>query len=190
MAGAPVTGAEPRQVFDLPDQRVEVTEHVAERRRCRCGAETKADFPPEATGPACFGPAVRAAGVHLLVRQHVPVARAAEVLSDLLGVPVSTGWLSSLTGEAADGLDGFIDDLADALSDQPVAGADETSVRVAGTKWWSHVICTALLTFLGVHPNRGVAATDKLGVLPRSRGVLVHDRWAPYWCYRHVLMET
>ncbi|MDA8357503.1 MAG: IS66 family transposase zinc-finger binding domain-containing protein [Actinomycetota bacterium] len=77
------TGAEPRQVFDLPDQRVDVTEHVAERRRCRCGAETKADFPPEATGPACFGPAVRETGVYLLVRQHVPVARAAEVDSDL-----------------------------------------------------------------------------------------------------------
>jgi hypothetical protein len=49
-------------VFDLPERRAEVTEHVAERRRCRCRAETKADFPIDATGPACFGAAVRAAG--------------------------------------------------------------------------------------------------------------------------------
>jgi transposase len=112
-----------------------VTDHIAERRRCRCGTETKAEFPPQASAPACFGPAVRAAGVYLIVRQHIPVARAAEILTDLLGVPVSTGWLSSLTAEAAGDLDDFREDLADALAGQGVVGADETSVRVAGAKW-------------------------------------------------------
>lgn len=186
LADATVTAAESRQVFDLPARRAQVTEHVAERRRCACGAETKAGFPPEATASACYGPAVRAAGVYLLVRQHIPVERAAEILTDLLGVPVSTGWLSSLTGEAADGLADFVTELGDALADQAVAGADETSVRVNGTKWWFHVACSGLLTFLGVHPNRGVAATDALGVLDRFHGVLVHDRWAPYWHYEDI----
>jgi transposase len=181
---AKVCGRETRQVFDLPERRAEVSEHVAERRRCGCGTETKAEFPAEATAPACFGPAVRAAGLYLLVRQHIPVARAAEILTDLLGVPVSTGFLASLTAAAADGLDDFVDDLGDALADQAVAGADETSVRVAGAKWWFHVCCTALLTFLGVHPHRGVAATDAFGILPRYQGILVHDRWAPYWRYQ------
>jgi transposase len=45
------------------------------------------------------------------------------------------------------------------------------------------VCCTALFTFLGVHPNRGVAATDSFGILPRFEGTLIHDRWAPYWRY-------
>ena len=184
LGDAEVTAVESRQVFDLPQRRAEVTEHVAERRRCGCGVETKGEFPPEATAPACFGPAVRAAGLYLLVRQHIPIARAAEILTDLLGVPVSTGFLASLTAEAADGLGEFIDDLTDALAGEPVAGADETSVRVAGAKWWFHVCCTALFTFLGVHPNRGVTATDHFGVLPRFQGTLVHDRWAPYWRYQ------
>jgi transposase len=92
--------------------------------------------------------------------------------------------LASLSGEAADGLGNFIDDLRDALADgRPVAGADETSVRVAGSKWWFHVCCTALRTFLGVHRSRGIAATDDLKVLPRFKGTLIHDRWAPYWHY-------
>ena len=75
---------------------------------------------------------------------------------------------------AADGLDDFSDDLADRL-----AGSDV----VAGAKWWWHVACTTLLTFLGIHPRRGIAATDRFGILPRVRGTLVHDRWAPYWRY-------
>src|SRR5450631_2255035 len=174
LGDAEVTDVESRQVFDLPERRAEVTEHVAQRRRCRCGTETKADFPAEATAPACFGPAVRAAALYLLVRHHIPIVRAAEILTDLLGVPVSTGFVASLTAEAADGLGDFIVELGDALADQPVAGADETSVRVAGAKWWFHVCCTALFTFLGVHPNRGVVATDAFGVLPRFHGTLVH----------------
>ncbi|MGI8752853.1 MAG: IS66 family transposase, partial [Acidimicrobiales bacterium] len=184
LADAPVTGTESRQVFDLPERRAQVTDHVVERRRCGCGAETKAGFPPEATGPTCFGPAVRAAGLYLLVRQHIPVGRAAEILTDLLGVAVSTGFLSSLVAEGADGLEGFMGDLGDALAAEPVAGADETSVRVAGVKWWFHVCCTGLFTFLGVHPNRGLAATDHFGILGRFHGTLTHDRWAPYWHYQ------
>ena len=169
LGDAPISGRESRQVFDLPERRAEVTEHVAERRRCECGTETRADFPAEATAPACFGPAVRAAGLYLMVRHHIPVARAAEILSDLLGVPVSTGFLASLSAEAADGLNNFIDELTGPLANEPVAGADETSVRVAGAKWWFHVCCTALFTFLGVHPSRGIAATDDLNLLRERR---------------------
>jgi len=186
LSGAPVVGVESRQVFDLPERRAEVTDHRAERRRCSCGCVTAAAFPPEATAPACWGPRARAAAVYLMVRHHVPVARVAEVLSDLLGAPVSTGWLAGLTAEAADDLGPFMDDLRNRLADEPVAHADETGCRVAGAKQWFRVLCTALLTYLAVHPKRGNKATDAMGVLGRFGGVLVHDRWAPYWTYERI----
>lgn len=184
LADAQVTGAESRQVFDLPARRREVTEHVAERRRCSCGCETAAGFPSDATAPACWGPRVRAYALYLMNRQLIPVERTAEILSDLLGAPVSTGWLAGLAAQAAVGLSGFMDDLGDRLAAEDVVNVDETGSRVAGTKWWFHVACTALLTFLGVHRRRGVAATDHFAILPRVNGTLVHDRWAPYWKYR------
>jgi transposase len=180
---AQVCGTERRQVFDLPQQRREVTEHVAERRRCPCGHETTATFPGEATAPAVWGPRVRAYALYLMNRQLIPVERTAEILADLLGAPVSTGWLAGLAAQAGDGLGPFIDDLADRVADGDVVHVDETGARVAGTKWWFHVACTALFTFLGVHRRRGLEATDHLGVLPRVRGTLIHDRWAPYWRY-------
>ena len=37
---------------------------------------------------------------------------------------------------------------------------------------------------MGVHPSRGVGATDRVGLLPRFKGTLIHDRWAPYWRYK------
>lgn len=183
LARAAVTGTEVRQVFDLPVRRAEVTEHRAEWRRCACGCETGGAFPPEASAPAVWGPRVRAYGLYLMNRQLIPVERCAEIMSDLLGAPVSTGFLAGLAATAAEGLEDFATDLADRLADADVVHADETGTRVSGSKWWWHVASTAMLSFLAVHRRRGVAATDEFGILPRFRGTLIHDRWAPYWRY-------
>ena len=163
LGDAAVVGVESRQVCDLPDRRAQVTDHRAEKRRCVCGCDTSAGFPAEATAPACWGPQVRAVAVYLLVRHHLPIARVAEILSDLVGAPVSTGWLAGLTGQATDGLGSFIDDLKDHLADEAVAHADETGCRVAGVKQWFHVLSTALVTLLAVHAKRGNIATDDIG---------------------------
>jgi transposase len=75
LTGAPVVNIERRQVFDLPDIALVVTEHVAERRRCTCRCETKASFPKAATAPAAYGPRVRALAAYLAVHQHLPLER-------------------------------------------------------------------------------------------------------------------
>jgi transposase len=40
-----------------------------------------------------------------------------------------------------------------------------------------------LLTYFGVHGNRGVEAMNALGVLPHCLGWLIHDFWKPYLKY-------
>ena len=60
LSGAPVASVTARQVFDLPPVSLLCTEHRAETRRCSCGTLTAGSFPPEATAPACYGPALRA----------------------------------------------------------------------------------------------------------------------------------
>jgi transposase len=102
-----VVDSESRQVFDLLTLRLEVTEHQAQSRRCGCATVTKPAFPKQATAPACYGPVVRATAVYLMVGQHLPVTRAASLLAQVCGAPVSTGWLAGLPAEAADGLSPF-----------------------------------------------------------------------------------
>lgn len=176
-------GVESRQVFDLPPRRVHVVEHRAHKRRCACGHTTAASFPSEATAPACWGPEVRAVAAYLLVRHHLPVARVAQILTDLVAAPVSTGWVAGISVEAAGRLDGFLADLADRLAGEDVLHVDETGARVSGIKHWFHVASTGWFTHLAVHRRRGHAATDDIGILARYRGTIVHDRWAPYWHY-------
>jgi transposase len=180
---APVTGVEARQVFDLPEVRLWVREHRAERRLCACGHVTAGVFADQARAAACYGAGVRALASYLLAGQHLPVERAAEVLAHALGACVSAGTLGGLLAEAAGGLGGFVERVRERLAGAEVAHFDETGARVAGRLHWVHSASTALLSWFVVHPKRGVAAMDAAGVLPGFRGVAVHDCWSPYWRY-------
>lgn len=180
LAGAEVVGTQVRQVVDLPPVVPVVTDHVAYRLRCACGAETVAEFPPQARAYVCFGPEVRAFATYLMDRQHLPVERTAELLEDLLGVKVSTGWLCAVQAEAAGRLRPFVAWLKDRLQKEPVVHADETGTAVGTTKHWAHTLTTKLLTLIAVHPKRGIEALNDIGALALYAGTVVHDGYATY----------
>ena len=169
-----------RQVLDIPNIVLLVTDHVAERRRCHCGHETTGIFPAEARAPVCWGPGVRAFAVYLMDRQHIPLERTAELLSEILGADVSTGWLCQVQQEAAGRLEPFVDSIIEQLRASPVVHADETGTSVKIHKRWVHTVATEMLTLLGVHEKRGLEAFGAMGVLPGFGGVVVHDGWGPY----------
>ncbi len=180
LADAEVTGEVRRQVLDIPEIRIRVVDHVAERRRCRCGHETVGTFPPAARAPVCWGPEVRALAIYLMDRQHLPLERTAELLAEVLDAPVSTGWLCAVQAEAAGKLAGFITTVKSRLGEEPVVHADETGTHVGLTKRWVHTLSSDLLTLLVVHPKRGIKALEDIGVLGDYTGTVVHDGWAPY----------
>ena len=190
-------GTSRRQVFDLPPVRLQVTEHRAVRCRCACGTVTSGTFPAVASAPACYGPGVRAAIVYLTVVHHLPVARAAEVLSDLVGAPVASGTVAGVTGEAATKVTPAVEVIRRMLADSKVAHFDETGARVAGSLHWVHSASTDRLTHYTVHKRRGHVAMDAAGILPIFGGVAVHDCWSPYrhypidhaLCGAHLLRE-
>ncbi len=186
VTNAPVVGTARRQVFDLPPVALFCTEHRAERRRCACGAETTATFPAEATAPACYGPALRAYVCYLVTRQHIPIARVAELLRDAYGATVSTGTIVAMVEEGAGMLEEFLAQIKDRLRGSDVVHADETGLRVNATLAWVHSVSSTALTLYHLDNKRGTAAMDAMGVLEHLRGVLVHDGWVPYRNYTNV----
>jgi transposase len=178
--GAPVVGRSTRQVLEIPTPGIEATDHVAERRRCPCGCETVAAFPPEATGPVCWGPRAKAAAAYLLARQHLPLERGAEAMAVLFDAPMGEGTLAGLLPDAACRLGGFLERLRNLLGGCPVAHADETSVRVGVALGWVHTVSTPGLTFLAYHARRGIEAIVEIGVLVGFQGTIVHDGLASY----------
>jgi transposase len=185
LATAPVVGRATRQVLEIPEPRLEAIDHVAERRRCACGCETVAAFPPEAAGPVCWGPRAKAAACYLLGRQHLPLERGAEAMATLLDAPMGAGTLAGLLPDAAARLDaggGFMDRVRSLLHACPFVHADETSIRVCITLGWVHTVSTPGLTLLAHHRRRGIDAMVEIGVLVDYRGTIVHDALASYDC--------
>ena len=176
-------GEETRQVFDLPPVRLAVCEHRAQRRRCACGHVTSAVFPAGVSAPAQYGPRMRALGVYLIAAQHLPYKRAAGLLADWLGAPLSAGTLVQFVKDGADDLGAFLDRVHEQIIDSPVVHFDETGVRVGGRGRWLHSASTQTLTFYALHDRRGTEGIDHAGVLPHFQGIAVHDGWPQYRAY-------
>jgi transposase len=175
---------ERRQVIELRPRLAAVTEHRVLRATCPgCGQTATGTFPAEVAAPVQYGPRLKALGVYLLTYQLVPHERTAELLGDLVGAPVAVGTLQRAVQTGATTLAEPEAQIAHALSAAPVLHCDETGVSVNGQGWWLHVASTATLTHYGIHRQRGQAATDAIGILPRARGRLIHDHWAAYWAY-------
>ena len=66
---------------------------------------------------------------------------------------------------------------------QPTLHVDETSLRVARKNHWIHVYCAGDITLKFLHPKRGRAAIESIGIIPRYGGTIVHDCWASYLAY-------
>lgn len=182
LVDAPVVSTESRQVFDLPPIVLRVVQHALEHRRCGCGQVTMAAAPAGVGAPAQYGAGMRALATYLLAAQHLPLARTAELLTELVGAPISQGSLAGWYADAAAGLDGFDAALAQGLAGAGVRGADETGIRVDGALAWAHAARTDALTRYTVSHRRGVEAMNEAGVLPALSpdAVLVTDFWSPY----------
>jgi transposase len=174
---AMITGVAKRQVFDLPEPRLEVTEHQASIYDCaECGGRTTADFPEGVNSPARYGPRVEAAAIYLNVQQLIPEDRAAQAMQDLFGAgrlcPASiVGWGKKKAVEWA----GVAAHIAALVAKAPVRNLDETGFRVGGRLQWLHTASTPTLTSYRVTEKRGEVTEGLEG------GVIVHDHFKPYY---------
>jgi transposase len=174
------TVIEARQVFDLPSMHYEVTEHRVLEACCACGKRHRGEFPEGVNAPVQYGPGLKAAAVHLTQHHMLPVQRTADLMGDFFDLPVSDATVLAAVDEAGERLESTVTAIGQAISAAPIAHADETGLRVDGKLQWLHVLATGLLTWMGIHPNRGKKAFDAFGLLTSFVGTLIHDGWKPY----------
>jgi transposase len=190
---API-GVEKRQVFDLPERALVVTEHRASVHRCaHCRRVTKAAFPEGVVSPAQYGERFKAAAIYLNVQQLIPEDRTAQALSDLFGAPLVcpasvVGWV----GKKAEELTPVYERIGERVAAEKVRHLDETGYRIGGKLQWLHTTSSVCFTFY--------RAGEKRGDIPRNLkgGVVVHDHFKPYsglldvyhaFCNAHILRE-
>ena len=187
-----------RQCTDIVPVSARVTETRWHTVGCGCGARTAAQVPAGVPDAPCYGPGLAALAVYLLVYQHVPVERAAELIRDLTGAQVSTGWVAAQVPKTAGIVAGSLRLVKALLTLGHVLHADETTTNIAGKRRYLHAACTASLTFLALAP-RSRAGANGLGILQQFRGTMVHDAYFQLYdgypeashqlCVAHVVRE-
>ena len=183
-----------RQVFDIEDGRVKVTEHRAEARRCKqCGETTRAMFPASVRAPVQYGQGVLSRSCYLHLYQLLPIARTSETMRDLFGCTLSPATVQRVSRLSARRLVHAELRIKAALRDSSLIGVDETGLRVAGASGYIHVARTDALTHYAYDERRGKAAMDEIGILPQFKGTLVRDGFSSYQWYgqcRHSLCNA
>ena len=188
------TGIEKRQVFDLAERPLTVTEHQAAIYRCACcRGETKAAFPDGVVSPVQYGERVKAAAIYLNVQQLIPEDRTAQALSDLFGAPpICPASIVAWVGKKAHELRCVYQRIGERVAEAKVRHLDETGFRIAGKLQWLHTTSSLTFTFY--------RAGEKRGAIPEGLhgGVVVHDHFLPYrrleavdhaFCNAHILRE-
>jgi len=189
----PVLGYQRRQVFELPEPKLEVTEYQAEIKRCpHCGKVVHAPFPEDVYAQAQYGRRLLSWFAYLHVQQLLPSNRITQVCQDLFGQPVSEAVVFRAIQNTYDRLQPFENTLIHLLRKAQGIGVDESGLRVMDKLHWLHAVVTPLLTFYGVHEKRGNEATDYFDILPQFKNCMVHDFWKPYFKYdcTHGLCNT
>lgn len=173
---------ERRQVYDIPPLDIKITEYQSEVKICSCGCTNKA-FPQGVNHPVAYGASIKSLMVYLQTYQLLPYERTKELISDLFNHNISKGTLYNTGKCAYNKLEEFENRLKELLVYSKVVGFDETGFRVLSKRLWLHSCSTREHAYYEVHQKRGTEAMDDINILPRFKGVAVHDFWRSYYHY-------
>jgi transposase len=170
-----VTGVIKRQVFDVPEPQLWVTEHQAQIKCCPdCAATVMASFPPGVAAPTQYGSRIKALSVYLHQQQMIPEDRLAELFQDVFALRISTATLTNYNSAFAQKITPLTEQIWETLRTAPVKNLDESGLRVEAKLHWMHVMSNDEWTHYRV--------TQKRGDIPRGlTGNVVHDHFKPYY---------
>jgi len=177
-----VCSDEKRQVFEVPEPQIEVTEHRTEIKACPCcGKISKGSFPENVKAPVQYGEHVQTLATYFKNQHLIPAERVCEIFEDVFGIPLSPGTCSKIDKKLFAKLATFEINLKAYLLASKVLHFDETGMRCQKKLHWVHVASSETATFYGMHAKRGQKAIDEFDILPKFQGTACHDHWFPYF---------
>jgi transposase len=191
---------EKRQVFDLPPQLIEVTEHRLGIKPCpECGKTHRGSYPDGVEAPVQYGNRTRALISMLNIEQSLPVGRVCELFHSLTAYQLNENTVVTAVDRMYHNLEQDEELIKAQILSCAVAHADETGGRIAGKLHWIHNLSTTWHTYFFVHEKRGrEALTSEQSITDQFSGYLIHDFWKSYFlldkashglCGAHLLRE-
>lgn len=187
-----------RQVFDIAEPKLIVTEHWIYQYRNCSGRIVSAEVAEGVNAPVQYGRRFHSWLVYLNDYQLIPLNRIRRICADLYGYRVSEDTVLKARQHCYERLEGFEKRVKEKLASSAIVHADETGLKVNAKNHWLHTASNKRHTFLGIHPKRGYQALQDFGILEKYAGRLVHDCWATYFrlkncqhslCNPHLIRE-
>ena len=174
----PLTGDDPQplrfQVWELPVPQPLVTEYRRHRLTCSgCGVRTCAELPAGVQGQD--GPRLQACVSLLTGAYSLSKTQAAQLCTELLGVPMSPSHVCDLETQMGQHLEPVVAELLQAARQQP-GNMDETGL---GRKLWLWTFVTRALTLFTVAASRSRRVVFQL-LGANYQQVLTTDRYSVY----------
>jgi transposase len=187
-----------RQVFDLPEPKLEVTEHQLGEITC-CGVPQRGAYPETVKAVVQYGPGVRALVTQLAVAHSMPLGQISQLFADLYGYELNERTIENALEIGYKLTEPVEEEIKAALEKSKVGHFDETGTRVNGHLQWLHVASDAQYTYLFTHEKRGrKAMKSEASILPNFHGWAIHDRLRSYFtfeeakhglCNAHILRD-
>ena len=193
-----IIGTIRRQVFDIPEPKLTVTEHVYFQYAIPGSKQrVHARFLKETSAPVQYGSRFGSMLLYLRDYQLIPMARITEFCLDVYGQKISEDTINRFGDPCNENLENFEAVVKARLLESPVLHADETGIKVGPKLEWLHDLSDQNYTFLHVSDHRGFKAIEEMGVLGNYSGTLVHDCYSSYFklncshalCGTHLIRE-
>ena len=175
LASVDVVDITKRQVFEIPQPQLEITEHQAEVKICpHCQNKNSAQFPDGVKAPVQYGENVKAMVAYLSQSQLLPQKRLQQLFKDLFDLPIATSTIENTCKAINQNLEDFEQAVLHKILASDLKHLDETGLRVLSKTHWLHVASNDEATYYHVSEKRK-------SLLPGLKGIVVHDHWKPYF---------
>ena len=192
--------AEHRQVFDLPQPKLEITEYQIFGCKCPiCGKIHKGKSPANVNSPVQYGNGVRAYLTMLSTAYKLPYKKIQQLFQDLFGYSVNESTVYSTNKRCFDELSQSEKEILEKLLKEQAVNADETGIKVGKDNYWLHTLSSQLFTYQFAHKKRGREAfSSESSILERLTNWIIHDCWSSYFklenpkhglCGAHIIRE-
>lgn len=200
LKSTPSTLKQSRQVFDLPQPKLEVTEYQQYACVCpNCSQEVKGSFPSEVTNGVQYGSGVMALCSLLSSSFHLSCQQISQLFTDLFDQPLNGATVITANARTYKALENSENIIREQLLAARTTHFDETGIACEKNNYWLHTACNNLFTYLFVHSKRGLEALkSEQSLLADFTNWAIHDCWVSYFsfekmqhalCNAHLLRE-
>ena len=143
-----------RQVFDVPKVQHTVSQFDSFKIVCNCGACNIGKFPDHVKAKTQYGQGVRSWISYLTAYQFISYNRIKDFFKVAFDIKLSEGTIFKAIKRTAAKAQGLYDFILNYLAQTDVVGADETTIRVDGKKYYIWVWQNSKATFIIASDNR------------------------------------